>query len=799
MLATANVVTFSAMILASGVLWLCLNPLGISPATLFLIMGLASFAVIAYIMRLLPDFLLRFILWLGTHSIYRVRLLGEENLPRQGGALLICNHVSYADGALLQACTQRFLRQIIEKSWYENRLLKPFFRLLGTISVPTDEGPKAILKALRQASEALRRGELVCLFAEGSITRTGNLLKFTRGLELIMDGVDVPIIPVYLDRVWGSVFSFEGGRVLRKLPARFPYPVTVVVGQPLAARSSASAVRAAVAELSVEAFRQRSNDQDLLSTRFFWQARRVPFRFCMADSSGRSLRYGQACVGAMALARALRRACPGEEMVGILLPTSVPAALVNIALTMLGKCPVNLNFTASREALQRAQQKCAIRQVVTSRLFLEKLGIEPAPEHLMLEDLAPTVTRWDRLAALLGFCLLPHRLLRRYVREDRSRTVWSTATVIFSSGSTGDPKGVMLSHANLHANIEGLFQTLDLRASDSVLGVLPFFHSFGLTGTLWLPLTSGLGAVYHPNPLDFKVVGELAARFRPTVLTSTPTFLMGYLRKCEKEQFASLRYVVVGAEKLRERLAAAFREKFGLEPLEGYGCTELSPIVAINRPDFVSPKLRQTGLKPGTIGHPLPGIAVRCVDPDTWQPLPPGCDGLLLVKGANVMQGYIGDEARTREVMREGWYITGDLASIDNDGFITIRDRLSRFSKIGGEMVPHVRIEEDIHAVLGVKGEMVCVVTAVPDERKGEALAVLCKGDLDVAAIRAGLAQAGLPNLWIPKPDYFFGIAEIPLLGTGKLDLRRIKELARERAEALPRGNLAAPADTKES
>jgi acyl-[acyl-carrier-protein]-phospholipid O-acyltransferase/long-chain-fatty-acid--[acyl-carrier-protein] ligase len=645
-----------------------------------------------------------------------------------------------------------------------------------------------VLKALRQASEYLRQGELVCLFAEGSITRTGNLLGFSRGLEMIMEGVDVPVIPVYLDRVWGSIFSFEGGRVLRRLPARLPYPVTVAVGQALPARSSAWEVRAAVAELGVEAFRLRGNEQDLLSTRFFHQARRVPFRFCMADSSGRELSYWRACVGAMALSRALRRLCPGEEMVGVLLPTSVPAALVNVALTMLGKCPVNLNYTASREAQQRAVEKCGIRHVLSSRQFLEKLGAEIGANQVMMEDLAATVSRWDRLFALTTFCLLPHRLLRWLYREDRTRTVHSVATVLFSSGSTGDPKGAMLSHANLHANIEGLYQTLDLRAADRLLGVLPFFHSFGLTGTLWLPLTSGLGVVYHPNPLDFKAVGELAERYRPTMFAATPTFLMGYLRKCEREQFASLRYVVAGAEKLKERLAQAFQEKFGIEPLEGYGCTELSPIVAVNRPDFVSPKLRQKGLKPGTIGQPLPGIAVRIVDPETGELLPPGRDGLLVVKGANVMLGYIGDEARTREVIRDGWYVTGDLASVDQDGFITIRDRLSRFSKIGGEMVPHVRIEEEIHAVLAARGEQVCVVTALPDERKGEVLAVLYCGDLDVSAVRTGLATRGMPNLWIPKQDFFFRIEAIPLLGTGKLDLRRIKACAAERVASLNQG-----------
>jgi len=589
MLAANNVVTFSGMIVASGVLWVCLNVLRISPAMLFLVMGLASFAVIAYIIRLLPDVLLRFVLWLGTHTIYRVRILGEENLPHHGGALLVCNHVSYADGALLQACSQRFIRHVIEKSWYQRPLFRPFLRLLGTVPVPTEEGPKAILQALRQASEYLRQGELVCLFAEGSITRTGNLLGFSRGLELVMADVEVPIIPIYLDRVWGSIFSFEGGRVLRKLPARFPYPVTVVVGKPLPPPTSAWDARSAVAELSVEAFRLRGNQQDLLSTRFFQQARRTPSRFCMADSSGRELSFGRACVGAMALSRALRRACPSEEMVGVLLPSSVGSALANVALTMLGKCPVNLNYTASRDAQQRAVEKCDIQHVITSRQFLEKLGAEAAPNQIFLEDLVPTVTRWDRASARVGFWLFPHRLLRRLYREDRRRTVQSTATVLFSSGSTGDPKGAMLSHANIHANIEGLYQALDLRAADRLLGVLPFFHSFGLTGTLWLPLTSGLGVVYHPNPLDFKAVGDLAARYRPTMFAATPTFLMGYLRKCEREQFSSLRYVVVGAEKLKERLAQAFLEKFGVEPLEGYGCTELSPIVAVNRPDVVRP------------------------------------------------------------------------------------------------------------------------------------------------------------------------------------------------------------------
>ena len=596
-----------------------------------------------------------------------------------------------------------------------------------------------------------------------------------------MAGVDAPIVPVYLDRVWGSIFSFESGRILNRLPARLPYPVTVAFGPPLPATASAFAVRNAVADLGAETFRYREDEQELLSMRFYRQARQRPFRFCMADATGVRLNGAQACIAAMALSRALGRLTRGQEMVGVLLPASVGGALVNVALTILGKCPVNLNYTAPEAVIARAIEKCGIRTIVGSRTFMEKAHLPARPGMVCLEDLRPQVTLADKCLAAAGFWLLPHAFLRRLFCQDRRRTVQSVATVIFSSGSTGDPKGVMLSHANINANIEGFYQVFAFARHDVFLGTLPFFHSFGYTATLWAPLTTGLGVVYQPNPLDFKEVGELVAKHRIACMATTPTFLMGYLRKCTREQFASLRYVIVGAEKLKPRLAAAFAAAFGLEPLEGYGCTELSPIVAVNRPDVAGKRIRQTGRKEGTIGHPLPGVAVRVVAPDTFAPLPAEAEGLLLVKGRNVMLGYLDDDARTREVMHDGWYVTGDLASVDADGFITIKDRLSRFSKIGGEMVPHLRLEEEIHRVLGVAGEQVCVVTAVADERKGESLAVLHTVDLDPAKVRAELARRGLPNLWVPKAEAFVRVGGIPLLGSGKLDLKGIKAMAAER------------------
>jgi len=327
-----------------------------------------------------------------------------------------------------------------------------------------------------------------------------------------------------------------------------------------------------------------------------------------------------------------------------------------------------------------------------------------------------------------------------------------------------------------------------------VLGILPFFHSFGFTVTLWLPAILGVGVVYHPNPLDGKAIGPLVRDFKVTFLLSTPTLLQIYMRACTPEQFGGLRMVVTGAEKLPERLAAAFEEQFGIHPLEGYGCTECAPVVAVNTKDFRSAGFHQVGAKRGRIGRPLPGISVRIVDPETMQPAPPGQPGLMIVQGPNVMQGYLGQPAKTSEVLvangfnnsksdvssENTWYVTGDIAAIDGDGFLQITDRLSRFSKIGGEMVPHGKIEETLHEAAGATQQMF-VVTSVKDEKKGEQLFVLHL--LEEAPLKScleKLAQSDLPNLWKPRADRFLRVESFPFLGVGKLDLRRIRELAEQ-------------------
>jgi len=340
----------------------------------------------------------------------------------------------------------------------------------------------------------------------------------------------------------------------------------------------------------------------------------------------------------------------------------------------------------------------------------------------------------------------------------------------------------MLSHYNIGSNIQQLEQVFGLDREDGMVGVLPFFHSFGFTGTLCLPAVCGVRVVYYPNPLDAKAIGPLVHQYALTFLLATPTFLQLYLRGCAPEDFGSLRVVMTGAEKLPERLATAFEEGFGIRPLEGYGCTECGPAVAVNTYDFRAAGFRQVGGKRGKIGHPLPGMCVRIVNTDNGSPAPVEQPGLLLVRGPNIMKGYLGRPDKTAEVLKDGWYTTGDIANIDEDGFLQITDRLSRFSKIGGEMVPHVRIEEKLHEFAGVT-EQSFVVTGVPDQKKGERLVVLHKmADGKLEPCLEKLAKSDLPNLWKPRPEQFFHIDAFPYLGTGKLDLRRVREIAIERS-----------------
>jgi acyl-[acyl-carrier-protein]-phospholipid O-acyltransferase/long-chain-fatty-acid--[acyl-carrier-protein] ligase len=779
LIATNNVFNTIGVLLASVMLWSMANLLGVPPDRMILVLGLLTFVMTAYAISHVPDFFVRFILWVVTHSLFRIRIVGQENIPERGPALLISNHVSFADALLIGASVQRFVRFMLHRDYYDSRWLNWFFRLMKSIPI-SPANRRDIVESIRRARSELEAGHVVCIFAEGAISRTGHLLPFKRGFKKIVEKVDVPIVPVHLDQLWGSIFSFKDGRFFWKWPKRIPYRVTVSFGAPLPASTDAQTVRQAVLELESDATQYRPSAADLLHTKFIRTAKRHWFSFCFADTTGMQLSFGKVFIGSLLLARWIQKHCAKESMVGILIPASVGGAVANVAVLLAGKIPVNLNFTAGREAMSSAIQQCGIATILTSRVFLTKINIDHAPGMVFLEDINKAFSSLRKLLTALDALVLPAWLLeRRYKRKQKPEDL---ATVIFSSGSTGAPKGVMLSHRNIVSNIESTCQVIQFEPGDRIMGVLPLFHSFGFTITLWLPLIEGLGAVYHPNPMDAKTIGETVRKEKATLLISTPTFYSSYIRRCSAEEFASLRYAISGAEKLRPQIAKGFKDKYGLDLLEGYGCTELSPVVSVNLPDVIDGQEHQVGNKPGTVGHPIPAVVVKIVDPDTGRPLPSGQEGMLLVKGPNRMLGYLGQPDLTAEATRDGWYVTGDIASVDEDGFIRITDRLSRFSKIGGEMVPHMQIEETINNILGGAAS---VVISVPDEHKGEKLmAFYTQNGISKDELWDKLNQSDLPKLWIPKRENFFLIESIPVLGSGKVDLKKMKALALETAKA---------------
>ena len=782
-LACSNFMSFLGAALSAGIFLGLSRGLSFSPQACFVVVGLLTAVLGVITLWLLPDFLVRLGVVLITRLFYRIDVGGLENVPMTGGALLLPNHVTWVDSLLLAATQQRRIRFMMLRSIYETWWIRPLWKLMGVIPVSPKDGPRQVVAALNAARAAVEEGYMVCIFAEGALTRNGNMRAFRPGFERIVKDLDCPVIPVHLGGAWGSIFSHYHGKLLSAFPKKIPYPVSVLFGKPLPATTSPLEVRNAVCELSSDAMELKKRPGRTLNVRFIRKARRYWTRHAISDTSGKKLTFGRTLVGSIALGSQLEEHTRDEEMVGIVMPACVGGALANVAVTLMGKVPVNLNFTASTAAIASAMEQCNIKTVITSRKVVEKLtNFEPPDGTVYIEDILKGITPGVRLAAMVKALFYSPRALAGGRRVDPD----DVATIIFSSGSTGEPKGVMLSHHNIISNVESIQLSFGFEPQDRFCAVLPFFHSFGLTATLWTPLVCGFSAYYHPNPLDGAVIGELVRENRLTAMVATPTFLLSYVRRAGADDFRTLRTMMTGAEKLKPRIADAFEKKFGIRPIEGYGATELSPVAAMNVPNIAAGGPRQIGTKEGSVGHPVPGVAARIVDPDTLEAMPENKEGLLQIKGPNVMLGYLNRPDETTEVLSDAWYTTGDIARIDADGFVFLIDRLSRYSKIGGEMVPHLAVEEAIMEGISVVDPCV-VVTAAPDDRKGEQLVVCFTSAAGDAATLAGVIKASsLPNLWKPKKDNYVPIKELPTLGSGKLDLKAIKQIALEFVETRP-------------
>ncbi len=733
-----------------------------------------------------PRIPLRLGLALLGRSLYWLRRHSPNQVPRKGGALLICHCVHGLDPLWIFAAAPRYVRLCFCTGLpTQSFLARCLFRWSRAVLLDSTARTEDLDRFVAAIREALDRGELVGLFAEEVSTAGGLSLSLGRLLELVRGDRPVPIVPVCLDQAWGSPERWVDGRLVRRWPQTVPYRVDVSFGIPLE-NAGAGEVHRAIQRLSASAAVARNQSRPLVHRQFVRMAAQHPFRRCLVDSTMKvELTYGRTLAGAMCLRRALKRLLGDDPMIGVWLPPSIGGVLSNVALCFLGKVAINLNYTASAAGIQSALRQCGSKHVLTSKRFTQRVPLDAGPgvEVIYLEDVMQQITGRQKLLAFLAVVLLPGWFLERIVLGLSGQKLSDLATIIFSSGSTGDPKGVMLSHGNVAGNVESMVQAVRFSREDHVLGVLPFFHSFGYTVTLWTPLQVGASTVYHADPRQAREIGELARTHRSTIYLTTPTFLRFCLKKCDPKDFVALRLLICGAEKLPQSLANDFQQRFGVRPLEGYGCTELTPVTSTNLPDEELAGVKIVHNRAGTIGPPIPGVAGIVVHPETRDELGTGEEGLLLIYGPNVMQGYLHRPDLTEQAIQDGWYVTGDVGRFDEHGHVTLTGRLSRFAKVGGEMVPLERIEEELHAILQTS-ERVCAVTCVPDEARGERLVVLHvqHDGLQVCKWRQELGNRGLPNLWLPAERDFVVIPELPLLGSGKVNLKRLKELALELA-----------------
>lgn len=783
LIAFSNFLSFIAIAVSS----LCFNLVTRyynSTQTLGIITSVTFVATLAIFYKM-PFTTIRLMVLCLTKIFYRTRVSGQSNIPEQGGALIVANHVSFLDWAFLSICTERPIRFLIYKEFFRIPVLGYIFRKMNAIPISEKDSPKEIILSLNLARKALDQGELVCIFPEGQISRTGQLLSFKQGVSHIMKHRNEPIIPIHIDQLWGSIFSFKNGKFFYKKPESIPYPVTVTIGAPLMPSTPTLQLRQHILSLEAQSFESRDSLRQNIGQKFIHNAKKHFFLSFLSDSKTKYLTYGQTLALSIMLKNTLKlHLNDHEKNVGIVLPPSVAGFITNFALCLNQNISVNLNPTLSKNMFEACIQKSDIKTLITTRKVMEKISFPENLNILFIEDLISDKPTPAFILLYLKLMILPATRITKILRLDHISPT-SVLTIIFSSGSTSTPKGICLSHRNVMANIEGLRQCLPLHKNDKILGTLPFFHSFGYTGTLMLPGISPLKIFYFHDPLNAREIGHCALEHKPTLMIATPTFLMTYFRKIPSEHFKTLHTVIVGAEKLKVHLKTKFEEKYNLQILEGYGTSECAPIIACNFPDISDngingEKIIQQSQKQGSVGKPLPGVNIKIIDPESKQILSPHAEGLICVNGSNVMTCYLNDDTLTQQAIINNWYHTGDIGKLDDDGFLYITARLSRFSKIAGEMVPHEAIEEIMESLFK-NTETRIYVCGVPDDQKGEKLVALHTELYEpLDEYWQKLQMTNLAKLWIPKRENFFLITDFPMLASGKKDTRTLKIKAEE-------------------
>jgi len=758
--------------------------------SLWLLILLAMIAVGGTLLALntVPQAFVRLLVLSLLKRKYRLQVLGFENLPEDGkGTLLLGNHVSWLDWAILQMACPRHIHFVMDKEIYNRWYLNWFMRRYGVIPISGGQSRGA----LDQVRELLNQGKVVCLFPEGAISYTGQVAEFKKGFEKACQGASGVVVPFYLRGLWGSRFSRSSERLKTLRAGGMKRDVIAAFGKPMPIESTAAEVKKQVLELSIHAWEEHTRTLEPLAAAFIRTAKAAPTEWAITDVKGEPLTHRRLLTACALFARRIRKT-PGQNL-GLLMPTASAGCIANMAGLMAGRTLVNINFTASLECQLSALQQAEVETIVTARQFVSKLatrGIDVEPLFanrtvLFMEDIKAGITKPEALTTLALIALLPTRLVSAWLchRVDLE----DPAAILFSSGSEGEPKGVLLSHRNMIGNLKQTADVLNVHEQERIMATLPLFHAFGLTVTCMLPLIEGIQVICHPDPTDAFNIGRGVARYQATLMCATSTFLRLYTRnrKLHPLMLSSLGRVVAGAEKLDPQVRKAFESRFKVPILEGYGCTETTPVAGVNLPDYLVPETLtvQIGSREGTVGMALPGSTFRIVDPDTLEELPTGEDGLILIGGTQIMLGYLNQPEKTSAAIIEldglRWYKSGDKGHLDEEGFLTIIDRYSRFAKLGGEMISLGAVERKVREILE-QPERPLVAINLPDERKGEKVVLLmqAEGDTDADRLRSQLVERGMPPLMLPAQILLMD--SVPYLGSGKPDFSGARQVVEE-------------------
>lgn len=758
---------------------------GLDPLkTLYIILFIIVVGTLYTVLRL-PQSLVVLFLKFVVGLRYKLEINGIKNIPSNGGVLLLGNHISWIDWAIILMSVPREVKFVVFKPIYDKWYLTWLFKLIKAIPISSSSNRTS----MKVVSDELDAGSVVVLFPEGAISRNGHLGEFKKGFEKILESCtsDIKVVPFYIRGLWESMFSRANKKFQKSKKTNI---VTVCFGRVIAKDSAnIQSVKNEVVSLSSLAWSEHIKALKPLNEVIFERLKELSNGTIFSDNTGVTL-SGARFLTASILFKNLFKKRVKSHNIGLLLPTSSTGAFINYMVLLMGKTAINLNYTASIDSLKASVKKAEIKTIISSKKFVEKLeakGVKISEifedvEVFFLEDEKTKIKKLDAILVYFSVKFLPTTILKFLHLTKTSKN--ANAIILFSSGSEGTPKGVELSGDNILGNAQQIANILNVNDDDVILGSLPLFHAFGIVVTTYLPLIEGIKCAAVADPTDGLAVAKMVSSQKASIMCGTSTFFRLYTKntKIHPLMFDSLRLIVAGAEKLRDDVRFEFKKRFGKDILEGYGTTETSPVASCNLPDKISEDFEvQIGQKIGTVGMAIPGTTIKIVDPSTFIELNTGEEGMVLISGIQVMKAYLNDEEKTKSVLKnikgKTYYITGDKGKLDNDGFLTIVDRYSRFAKIGGEMVSLGAVEEKISKLIEDNSSIDFIALAISDEKKGEKVVLLISNiSLEERDIfKQKMIKEFDNKLMIPEIIQI--VDEIPKLGSGKKDYIRAREL----------------------